>query len=361
MPVTTEDLGDQIDGVTSTFITQPRQLGTVTVYYQGNPVAGVIEGGGAGDEPNITLILPFVPQVGQALTATYTVFVVPTNYCTIEDIRNEGFPDTVVSDDRLNTIIPQASRYIEKMTGRWFYPDTFYLQNPPAGWTPQPNNFSADQNGNSIYTTPCQLNLLPGDRPYRMNGNGVRELTLDIPVIRLDFLGIENQAFLFAQLTWIELDAVRVYNRANQEGVIGGGDDDRENPRIGFTVAGRIVETIASGLYPAPRIFPRGRLNIMLFGVFGYTDYDPSGQNPLGVTPPLIQVACKRLVERDLLQDASICEKLNMQNLYRVTSDSDSGTSVSLSDLWLKGRFTGNPEIDSILVAYQRPVKIGIA
>lgn len=348
MPVT-EDLGAQITGSNATFQTSPRVTGTLTVYLNAVPVVGVVE------VDSTHIILPAPPIVGASLSAVYDPLAIAGNYCTIADIRNEGFPSSVVSDARLNQLIPLASRYVDKMTGRWFEPRTFALATPPVGWVAQKNNLAGP------YVVPTQLGILAADKPFRVNGNGVRELHLEVPIIRLDFLGIENQAFTYASLTWIELSSVRVYNRHIQEGLTAGADDDRENPRIGYTVTGRIVETIASGLYPAPRIFPRGRLNIALFGVFGYTDPDPTGQNPLGITPYLISVATRRLVQRDLIMDSNICEKLNMQNLWRVTSDSEGGTSVSLSDLWLKGKFTGNSEIDSILVAFQRPAKIGIA
>ena len=49
-----------------------------------------------------------------------------SNYCSVEDLRNEGFTgESKFPTDRLLFYIGLASRYIDKMTGRWFYPREF--------------------------------------------------------------------------------------------------------------------------------------------------------------------------------------------------------------------------------------------
>jgi len=108
-------------------------------------------------------------------------------------------------------------------------------------------------------------------------------------------------------------------------------------------------------LTPAPRQFTKGRLNIFLEGTFGYTDFDGS---PTGVTPLLIRQATCRLVVRDLLLDADSCNKLNVRNKFRIVSDKEGSTTIKLQELWLKGAFTGDPEIDNVLMAYKRPPRV---
>jgi hypothetical protein len=358
----------------------------------------------------------------------------PSLYCTVGDIRAEGFLDpNLYPDSRIMSLISTWSRFVDKATGRWFYPKEFSLANRPSfpsttiaaasdglslpratiavastagfsssggilkvttsagvqtvrydgvsvdglsfvgctGGTGTMSVGEAVQNAlqyptvnllpGVAYPVPTQINLQAGDNPLRVNGQGRRDLVtcdFEIPICRLDALGIENQAFLFSQITWLELSSVRVYNRH----LLGMTQpDDRENPHIGFTVAGRIVETIASGLYPAPRIFPHGRLNVFLFGAFGYTEVDSTGQVPEGVTPELIRQATKLLVIRDLLPESKRKFKLPFQNMHRIIGDREGSTDVRLQEAWLKGGVIGDPEIDRILTMYHRPPRIGVA
>lgn len=239
-------------------------------------------------------------------------------YCGVADIRAEGFLDPPFSDARIDLLAELATRYIDKVTGRWFTPRTFDSTNP-----------------------------------FKVDGKDGRTLHLMIPIIRIDKLEVETQGFLNPDRVEIEADNYRVYNR-HLFGV--SQPDDRENPRITY-VPRRIVETIASGLFPAPLKFVAGRQNIFLEGVFGYTDWDGT-PGSLGETPRLIrQVAC-RLVARDLCLDVEACKKLNIKNRFRFTMDKEGKNTVRLQDLWLRGSFTGDPEIDNILMAYRRPARM---
>jgi len=256
----------------------------------------------------------------------------PDAYCSVADVRNEGFvapefPDPPITDARIQNLIFLATRYVEKVTGRWFVPRTFT----------DPVKFMVDGKG--------------GFRAGGSFASGTKVLHLGIPVIRLDKLEIELQGLLNPGLTEIDLGLVRVYNR-HLSGMTQ--PDDREAPRIAF-LQSRIVETVASGLFPAPHVFPWGRLNVHLQGVFGYTDPDGS---PFGSTPLLIRQVTCRLVQRDLLLDADICEKLNMKNKYRIVSDKEDTTTIKLQNIWLKGGLTGDSEIDNILMAYKRPPRM---
>lgn len=278
-------------------------------------------------------------------------------YCTVEDIRSEGFTNpTNYPDARIMALIDLASRFVEVFTGRWFYPKEFKLAAPPVGF-PLP---VALLPGNA-YPVPTQTKLNTGDTPFMISGARSRDLVsceLQIPICRIDALGLENQAFLSSQITWIELSAVRVFNRHLRGMTL---PDDRENPHLGFTVAGRIVELQASGMFPGPRMYPWGRLNVFLFGAFGYTDQDPTGVVPEGITPPLIRHVTKLLVIRDLLPESKRKQKIPFREMHRIIQDHEGSTSVGLQQAWVKGGITMDPDIDRILTRYRRPPSIGVA
>ena len=243
----------------------------------------------------------------------------PTLYCGVTDLRNEGYTDPPFTDARINALIPLASRYVDKMTGRWFGVRPFA----------DPDFFLVD-------------------------GKGGRVLHLEIPIIRIDSLSIQAQGLFNPDITLITADNYRVYNRHIKGNTL---RDDREDPRIAM-IPRRVVETVASGLLPAPFFFPEGRQNIFLEGLFGYTDFDGSAT---GKVPDLIRQVTCRLVARDLLLDSDSCAKLNVKNKFMIRSDKEGDTTIKLQNIWLKGAFTGDAEIDNILIAYKRPAHIGIA
>ena len=266
----------------------------------------------------LTSLSPF-----ESLTEEFFVYeaALPTaaSYCSVADIRAEGFDSAFASDARIEMLASLATKYIDKMTGRWFTARTF------------------DSNS-----------------PMMLDGDGSRTLHLDVPIIRLDNMKIESQAFISGDLIDVDPAAYRVYNR-HLSGLTR--PDDRENPRISF-IQSRLQRVLADGILFQPRTFPRGRQNIFLEGVFGYTDPDGS---PFGNTPDLIKRAACLLVIRDLRLDSDVVEKFNDKVRFRINMDKEGSTTVRLQDIWLKGAFTGDPEIDGIIMAYKRPIDIGIA
>lgn len=241
-------------------------------------------------------------------------------YCTIQQIRDEGFTEELfpdATDARISYLIQLATRYIDKVTRRFFEPRSF-----------------------------------DDDDPFTMDGSGARVLQLPIPIISLSRLRLENQGLLETDLIDIELSAVRVYNRHLRGQTY---PDDREDSKVSF-IHTKVIEVVATGIFPHPRIFPLGRQNVQLSGVFGYTDYD--GVTPEGITPPLISQAACRLVQRDLLLDSDACEKFAMKEKFRITMDKQGSTTIKLQDIWLKGAFTGDKEIDNILMMYRAPMNI---
>jgi hypothetical protein len=92
--------------------------------------------------------------------------------------------------------------------------------------------------------------------------------------------------------------------------------------------------------------------------VFGYTEPDGS---PAGRTPEMIRHATKLLVMRDLPLLASTDQREDAQRRFRLTSERTRDQSYTLEALKLHGAFTGDPEIDNILVAFVRPPDLGAA
>lgn len=240
-------------------------------------------------------------------------------YCGVSDVRAEGFTDPPFTDARINILIALATRYVDKVTGRWFTPRTFDDVNP-----------------------------------FLMDGNDSRTLHLQIPIIQIDKLSIQSQGFLNPDLTVVDIGQIRSYNR-HLSGMTQ--PDDRENPKVSF-ISSRIPETVLTGLFPSPRIFPKGRQNIFFEGVFGYTDPDGTA---FGKTPDLIRQVTCRLVTRDLRLDSDACEKLMDKVKFRISSDKEGKSTIKLQNLWLKGAFTGDSELDNILMMFKRPIRIGIA
>ena len=93
-------------------------------------------------------------------------------------------------------------------------------------------------------------------------------------------------------------------------------------------------------------------------GVFGYTDPDGSG---VGHTPELIRHVTKLLVLREIptMTDTSLREE--RQKRWRIVSERTRDQGYNLDPLRAHGGFTGDPEIDAILAAYQRPPQLGAA
>ncbi len=114
--------------------------------------------------------------------------------------------------------------------------------------------------------------------------------------------------------------------------------------------------------FNAPRLtlrygrFPKGRGNITIRGVWGYTEADGT---PLGRTPLAIKRACMLLVMRwlyPLADDAS----LDARQRWRIIEERTRDQSYKLAAVAAnQHQHTGDPEIDAILAQYKRPAPLG--
>lgn len=260
----------------------------------------------------------------QTFTETFEVLPVvggssDNDYCLVSDLRSEGVTTTDADDARCQMMISMASRYIERITRRFF----------------NPRSLTVDQNG---------------------NGSGTH--FYDQPVIAIDSINITIEGISFSGQP-IDLNDVAIYNRHITQNLLS--PDDRDNPRVQFKRADPEFARLHALL--GRRIFYEGKLNIRTIGVFGYTDFDGS---QLGKTPDLIKWACIQLAFRNLIKLSSVddrFERLNYNNIKRMrTRDQEieyNGRNINGSGL-SQGPFSGDNEIDQILMMYIKAPDIRI-
>lgn len=230
-----------------------------------------------------------------------------SGYALVSDFRHEGIRVEVASDQRLQLLVEQWSRYIEQVTRRFF--------------------------------EPRQMIVLT-------DGRDSTTLNLRIPIIGVSDVSAIDDA---GAPNPIDLTALRFYNRHLAQGLLQ--PDDRNAPRVEFVLLQPILIGMSNTYYPQ-QAFRAGRWavgtqNVRLTGVFGYTDPDGS---PSGITPPLIRRACQLLVMRNLPKLSRVDERFDALHHHRITTESTRGQSYSLAPGRAgKGDYTGDDEIDSIL------------
>lgn len=239
-------------------------------------------------------------------------------YASVADLRAEGVTDAVADDARLEALIARASSYVERITGRFFEPRELTLT---------------------------------------IDGTGGRTLRLGHPIIRIDDVFIEASVFSPADLA-VDPSVYRVYNRHLTQGLLL--PDDRDDPRLEFVHGSDLfgVRFEQPALSLSSLVWPRGEQNITVRGAFGYTDPDGS---PTGRTPELIRHVTKLLVMRELPRLADLDGREDAQRRWRLTSERTRDQAYTLEALRLTGAFTGDPEIDNVLVAFVRPPDLGAA
>lgn len=237
-------------------------------------------------------------------------------YCTVADLRGEGFTTTDGDDKRCILAIQKATAFVEKVTGRFFEPR--YL----AG--------------------------------MKVNGLGGRFVLLDQPIIALASATFDTSPFSPADLP-IDSSLYRVYSRHITQGLVQ--PDDRENPKIELFYSSEDLIGRRAPYAFTSLIFPRGQQNVTLEGIFGYTDADGSST---GCTPPLIRHVTMLLAARELYKlRTQRDQREDSQKRWRLLSEQTRDQSYNLEPNKLFGAFTGDAEIDQILAQYVRPPQFG--
>lgn len=223
---------------------------------------------------------------------------VARGYALVSDMRREGIGQKH-SDARVAAEIASASKYIERVTRRWFEPRRLALD---------------------------------------LDGSGHANMLLDHPVIGLESIQLSGET------ATLDLDTVKVYNRH-----IAGGEDDRSSPKLSFSGVGREYGQTSCG----PPCWRRGTQNVNVAGLFGYTDFDGS---PTGETPELIRKATRLLVVRGI-EPMTSARRADAQSKSRLTGERTREQSYTMS-AGREGAFTGDVEVDDIILMYCAPPRM---
>jgi hypothetical protein len=254
-------------------------------------------------------------------------------YCTLTEMREEGFSESVYSDARVIRSINIASKLLERYTGYWF----------------EPRNITN----------------------MRVESKGDQVITIEDPIIQIDSIytisGLGGSNF---EKTEVDLDGVTIFNRHLTQNLRD--PDDRLDPRFRYPRTNTDWDYSGIvGYYDSS--WPKGKQIIEISGWFGYTELEDGAsvgettegnQVPLsmGETPDLINEACRMLAARSLPTLADMASREDIRNRPFITSEKtreQSYTKSSLDSLGLVGAWTGNPEIDEIIAMYQKPGYVG--
>lgn len=235
--------------------------------------------------------------------------------------------------------------------------------NPP--WTPLKLWRGIDR-ATTMIDSICRQWFEPRYAQFVFNGTDHDQLWLDLPICAL--------LALLQDDTVVDLGDVEVYNRHLTRGQLN--PDDRMNPKVSYALdyppgyRGR-----RRRIYADSALFGAGRKNVLLKGVFGYTELGPGNyagetvtdsQLPLsyGQTPAEIKRAALLLALTFMLPAADQQDAF-LQN--RVTQIKTRDQSISFSDMSSSNSgdasfgLTGNIEVDNILMRYSGPLRMGAA
>jgi len=241
-----------------------------------------------------------------------------TGYALVSDLREEGVTTADATDARLERLIALASRYIDRVTGRFFEPRSITLT---------------------------------------VDGSGGRIQLLGPPIIGIS--SVKMFVGMFAEFGVLPVipSFFRIYNRHLTQGLLI--PDDRDDPKLEFFHWSDLLgvhATPAGHLGLGSLVWLPGVQNVVIDGVFGYTDPDGS---PTGKTPELIRHVTKLLVLREMPRMTDVTRREEKQKRWRLVSERTRDQGYNLEALKLHGSFTGDPEIDNILVSYMRPPDLG--
>ncbi len=169
----------------------------------------------------------------------------------------------------------------------------------------------------------------PRPATLRLDGRGTPSLELPVPPLRVDELLIHGAP------TSHDAESLVIVGAPIWPGFDG--------PRLTF---------------PHGRRFPRGRGNVVVIGLWGFTEADGT---PLGRTPPAIRRAAMLLVLRNLALLADEAS-FDARSRWRVIEERTREQSIRFDAVRSSSaEFTGDPEVDLLLAPYVRPSPLGAA
>ena len=271
----------------------------------------------------------YVLEAGDAERAERCEFEVVKNvsafqagplYCSPSDLKEEGVCNK--TDAFLLRRINMASRDIERFTGRRFVPEY---------------------------------------KEVNVDGRGDRKILFEEPIVGIESVAFETTPFLPSAQD-IDPQLLRVYARHLSQGLFR--PDDRNNPKVELFAFSDAIRQ-ARPFRVDRLLFPMGQQNVVVKGVFGYTD--PGGLS-CGQTPEGIRVACMLMVMRTLSRFGDTGKRDDDMKRSRIIQERTRDQTYRLQPLGTgAGSFsrptgyTGDPEIDVILQSFTRPIVLGAA
>jgi len=222
------------------------------------------------------------------------------HYCSVADLRAEGVTVALASDERLEELIDEATREIDGWTRWWFDVQA---------------------------------------RTLAIDGSGHGTLILPAPVIRLDGVTISSDE----GTTELDVDDIVIDGPAPVREPYSG-----PGPALRYT--GELPDSWATATFAA------GVANVAVEGLFGRTEYDGTVQ---GRVPRSIRRACMLLAMKRVIP---LVEDDDSRRSHRIKTMKTTSQSVTFADVNpASAPFSGDPEIDQILMRLAKPMAIGVA
>lgn len=239
-------------------------------------------------------------------------FRVSSRYVAYMGSDSEALTDFAL--EKRQQAIETASRTIERLTSRFFFPRYLTIKS------------SVRPSSTTVWLDEAIV--------------GVGQMHMEVPSAYSD------QPTEYA----LDVSTVRIFNRHLGYML---SPDDRDNPKI--TLVGSIDDEEIS-----LSRFPEGVKNLVIVGVFGYTD--PDG-GPFGQVPQQLQEVVLGLSYRWLEDPLGLDPML--QNPGRVRMAKTRDQQIAFDTRGTAGSpgssLTGDPRLDNILLNYCRPPHVGVA
>lgn len=240
------------------------------------------------------------------------------SYASLAEARAEGITTGQASDVRLQALLDAASEFIDDRTGWWF-----------------------DARAKTL----------------RLDGTGAEHLHLPAPIVSLSSVSIDNTVLTLTADTG---DVI-------QYGALTDPQAERLNPKLVRRVqSGALLGARSYGYgdwrLPARTMlpWPKGRKNITVAGSFGMTA--SNGTDP----PREIKELCLRLAVRSLalLTNAAGQADRRTGEVVKETTDGHAyelaGGHAGTAGAWRRNGWTGDPDIDTILMRWSAPIAGGV-
>lgn len=244
-----------------------------------------------------------------------------------------------------------GSSYVGYVPTRRLYQDGLYSL---AGTLPERLHLSINQASLQLEAW-TQRFFEPRYMQQRIDGTQQSRLFLRHAIIALDKLEqLDRNTDGFDATSTIDAGDYKVYNR-HLDGLLN--PDDRDNPILAIA---QDIGMLDKTSYVTAGAFPSGRGNLLVSGVFGYTDPEPqSGRVLIGNTPLELSRIITALVER-ATTDPSM-SSLATQNPGSVKSYKTRDQAIAFfgdaSSSTSYGGWTGDPMLDQAILRFAKPAR----